>query len=341
MRTRSKFGSAADVMVRKPRSWKMCLGYISLRLFIFVLAIAAAGATYQRFESNRDRNKHPAPGHLVDMGGYRMHLYCSGTGSPTVVFDSGLSDSYLSWYKVQPEVAQFTRACSYDRAGLGWSEPSPKLRNSGVFAEELHALLHTAGIHAPFLLVGHSMGGYDVRIFASRFRSEVTGMVLVDATHPDYANLLPELRTGLESWRNQLKRQELLMPFGLPRLLGWCGNGPSEIQAELRAIECNVPRLRESIAETLSTWDESAAQVRASGSLGNLPLIVISEDPAKNTPAFLSVFESGQEQLASLSSNSVRMTAIGSGHQIQRERPDLVIQAIKNIFETTEGRPLK
>jgi pimeloyl-ACP methyl ester carboxylesterase len=334
-------GSSADAMVREMRSGKVWLGYISLRLVIFVLAIAATGATDQWFEGNRDRSEHPASGHLVDMGGYRMHLYCSGIGSPTVVFDSGLSDSYLSWYRVQPEVAQFTRACSYDRAGLGWSEPSPLPRNSGVFAEELHALLHNAGINGPFLLVGHSMGGYDVRIFASRFRSEVTGMILVDATHPDYANLLPELRAGLESWRSQLKRQELLMPFGIPRLLGWCGNGPPEIRAELRAIECNVPHLRESIAETLTTWDESAAQVRASGSLGNLPLIVISEDPAKNTPAFLSVFESGQEQLAGLSSNSVRMTAIGSGHQIQRERPDLVIQAIKNVFETTKGRPLK
>jgi pimeloyl-ACP methyl ester carboxylesterase len=317
----------------------MWLGYVSLRLFVFVLAISAAGTTYQWFENSRDRHKHPAPGQLVDMAGYRMHLYCFGIGSPTVVLDSGLSDSYLSWYKVQPEVAQFTRACSYDRAGLGWSEPSTKPRTSGIFAEELHALLHNAGIQGPFLLVGHSMGGYDVRIFASRFRSEVAGMVLVDATHPDYANLLPELRGSLETWRRQLKRQELLMPFGLPRLLGWCGNGPPEIRAKLRAIECNVPRLRESIAETLSIWDESAAQVRASGSLGNLPLIVISEDPAKNTPAFLSVFEAGQEQLASLSSNSVRMTAIGSGHQIQRERPDVVVQAIKNVFDRTKSRP--
>ena len=326
-------------MVSETRSGTAWLGYVWLRLFSFLLAIAAAGTAYQWFENSRDRHKSPAPGQLVDVGGYRMHLYCSGIGSPTVVLDSGLSDSYLSWYKVQPEVAQFTRVCSYDRAGLGWSEPSPKPRNSGTFAEELHTLLHNAGIRGPFLLVGHSMGGYDVRIFASRFRSEVAGMVLVDATHPDYANLLPELRAGLESWRHQLKRQELLMPFGLPRLFGWCGNGPPEIRAALQAIECNVPRLRESIAETLSTWDESAAQVRASGSLGNLPLIVISEDPAKNTPAFLSAFEAGQEQMASLSSNSVRMTAVGSGHQIQRERPDVVIEAIKNVFETTKSRP--
>ena len=91
----------------------MWLGYVSSRLFVFVLAIAAAGTTYQWFENSRDRHKHPAPGRLVDMGGYRMHLYCIGLGSPTVILDSGLSDSYLSWYKVQPVVAQFTHCLLY------------------------------------------------------------------------------------------------------------------------------------------------------------------------------------------------------------------------------------
>jgi hypothetical protein len=114
----SKLGSGAVAMVRETRSGTAWLGYVSLRLFSFLLAIAAAGAAYQWFENSRDRHKYPAPGQLVDVGGYRMHLYCFGMGSPTVVLDSGLSDSYLSWYKVQPEVAQFTRVCSYDRAGL-------------------------------------------------------------------------------------------------------------------------------------------------------------------------------------------------------------------------------
>jgi pimeloyl-ACP methyl ester carboxylesterase len=308
------------------------LGYFFLGLFGLLLALASAGAIYQRIQYSRDRRMNPPPGQLVDVGGYRMHLDCIGEGSPTVVLDSGLSDSSLSWYKVQPEVARFTRVCSYDRAGVGWSEPSPYPRNSGVFAEELHTLLHDARINGPFILVGHSMGGYDVRIFASRFPSEVAGLVLVDSTHPDYARVLPELRTSSEKWRRDLRRQEFLMPFGVPRLMGWCGDGPSEIQAQVRTIECNVPRLREAIAESASMWDESAARVRETGPFGVLPLIVISEDP-KHVTVALAPFEEGQQSLASLSSNSVRITAIGSGHQIQRERPDIVILAIKQLVE--------
>jgi pimeloyl-ACP methyl ester carboxylesterase len=298
------------------RSWAAWLGYFSLGLIGLLLALASAGAIYQKIEHSQDRRMNPPPGQLVDVGGYRMHLDCVGEGSPTVVLDSGLSDSSLSWYKVQPEVAQFTRVCSYDRAGLGWSEPSPYPRNSGVFAEELHTLLHNAKIDGPFVLVGHSMGGYDVRIFASRFPSEVVGLVLVDSAHPDLADRIPELRSGLAMWRRQLRRQELLMPLGVPRLMGWCGNGPPELQAKLRTIECKAARLHEAISECYSMWDESAAQART-GPLGDLPLIVISED-LKHVTGPLDAFEEGQQSLAGLSSNSVHTIAMGSGHQIQR-----------------------
>ena len=104
-----------------------------------------------------------------------MHVCCLGVGSPTVVLDSGLSDSWLSWHRVQPDVAQFTRVCSYDRAGLGWSDPSPRSRTSKVFAEELHTLLQHANIAPPYILVGHSMGGYDVRVFTKAYPREVVG----------------------------------------------------------------------------------------------------------------------------------------------------------------------
>jgi pimeloyl-ACP methyl ester carboxylesterase len=267
---------------------------------------------------------------LVDIGGYRMHIDCVGQGSPTVVLDAGLSDSSLSWYKVQPKIARFATVCSYDRAGLGWSDPSPKPRTSRVFAEELHTLLQNANVHPPFVLVGHSMGGFDVRIYASMYRSEVVGMVLVDSAHPDIAKRLPELNTGLKDWRHQLERQEYAMPFGIPRLAGWCGNGPPELRSQLRAVECSVSRLREAISECDSMWEESANQARQTGTLGDIPLVVISEDPARNLQGFpLTVFEEGQQDLMHLSSNSHRMIALGSGHQIQKERPDLVVEAVR------------
>jgi len=127
------------------------LRYPLTGLLILLLALVCAGAIYEAIESHRDRLRFHAPGRMVDIGGYRLHLYYTGEGSPTVILEAGGGNPWLSWYKVQPQVAQFTRVCSYDRAGLGWSDPSPK---------------HNAGITRPFAIVGHSLGGMDVRMFA-------------------------------------------------------------------------------------------------------------------------------------------------------------------------------
>jgi len=209
----------------KPRRLRRRLALATAGLVILLLLLAGAGALWQAVASRRDLRQNPPPGRLVDVGGYRMHIYCTGEGYPAVILDSGLSDSSLTWYKVQPEVARFVRVCSYDRAGLGWSDPSPHERNSRVFAEELHTLLHHAGIPAPFVLVGHSMGGFDVRMFASLYRAEVAGMVLVDASHPDLYRDSPGMRHNFVAWRNYLVERRRWMPFGIARLRGWCDDG--------------------------------------------------------------------------------------------------------------------
>ncbi|HEY5054596.1 MAG TPA: alpha/beta hydrolase [Acidobacteriaceae bacterium] len=280
----------------------------------------------------RDLRDNPPPGQLIDVGGYRMHIHCVGHGSPTVILDSGLSDSSLSWFKVQPQVARFTRVCSYDRAGLGWSDQSPYPRESKVFAQELHALLHNAGIHPPLVLVGHSMGGFDVLIYADLYPGEVQGMVLVDSAYPDLANRLPELKTSLSQWRRSLERERYAMPFGIPRILGWCGTGTPKMMPKLKTVECDMSWIKETIAECHSMWNESAAQAGSVRSLGNMPLIVISEDSTKNVKEFLPEFEKGQEALAHLSTSRSRVIAIGSGHQIQKERPDLVSSSVQKLW---------
>jgi len=293
-------------------------------------------ATYQWMSHWRDVRDNPAPGKLVDVGGYRMHLHCSGQGSPTVILDSGLSDSSLSWFKVQPQVAGFTRVCSYDRAGLGWSDPSPQPRESKVFAEELHTLLHNAGIEPPLILVGHSMGGFDVLIYAGHHPDEVKGMVLVDSAYPDLANRLPKLKTSLAEWRRSLEREEYGMPFGVPRALGRCGTGTPELMRQLRTVECDMSWIQETIAECRTMWDESAAEAGSVHSLGSMPLIVISEDPARNSGEFLPEFEKGQDALMHLSTDGSRVTAVGSGHQIQKERPNLVVSSVQRVWMQTQ-----
>jgi pimeloyl-ACP methyl ester carboxylesterase len=275
---------------------------------------------------------------MIDVGGFHMHLYCTGEGPLTVVLDSGLSDTWLHWNKVQPEVAQFTRVCSYDRAGLGWSEPSPRPRTSRVIAEEMHALLQKAQVPPPYVLVGHSMGGLNVRAYANLYPSEVRGMVLVDASHPEQYHRLP---SGPNPWKQSILWQKRLMPFGLPRLLGWCGQGMEEAQPAFRAYDCTVQQKRGWLAEEDSV-PESQRQVATTGSLGEMPLIVLSHDPtAGQTGLSQSDIESRQrfevpwaqmqEELARLSSRGVRRIAQGSGHQVHRERPDVVITAIREV----------
>jgi pimeloyl-ACP methyl ester carboxylesterase len=303
---------------------------------IIVLVLAVAGFLYENIFEARDRRFNRMEGELVTVNGRKMHIDCTGAGGPTVILDAGLGDTYLSWRKVQPEIAKFVRVCSYDRDGLGYSDPSSQPRTSQVIAQELHALLQAAQVPPPYVLVGHSMGGYDVRLFASLYRNEVAGMVLVDASHPDQENRLPrELKDMEGSWLREAEFLEFGMPFGVPRLLGLCDDDPIQ-----RAAECNFHSAREGTAE-MKAFPQSAAETAATGSLGDIPLAVLSHDPEKPSaemPADLAkstneAWEKMQEELAHLSTRGTQAVAKNSAHYIQLDRPDLVIDAVRNVVE--------
>jgi pimeloyl-ACP methyl ester carboxylesterase len=305
-------------------------------LLVATALLAIAGALYQFLSERRDRRAYPMPGELVDVGGYKIHIDCIGQGSPTVVFDSGLGDTYISWQKVQPQIAQFARVCSYDRAGLGYSDSSPYPRTSMKIAEELHTLLHNAGVPPPYVLVGHSMSGFDVRLYASLYRNEVAGMVLVDSSHPEQRKRLPPAVLDIEaSWVRQQEFLEFTMPFGIPRLLGFCDS-----DLEVRAAECNFHSAREAVAE-LKSVSESAAQTAATGPFDDLPLTVLSSDPdhpRQDLPEDLvkptnDAWQQMQEELSHLSTKRTRVVAKGSGHYIQIDRPEVVIEAVHNIVD--------
>ncbi len=309
----------------------------AIRVLITLIALVLlAGFLYQNISEARERRFHPMPGQLVDIGGYKMHIDCTGQGSPTVILDAGMGDSFISWHKVQPEIAKFTRVCSYDRPGIGYSETSPRPGTSKEFAKELHTLLHNAGIPAPYILVGHSMGGFDVRLYASLYRSEVAGMVLVDSSHPEQQKRLPPAINDLDAtWLREQEFFEFTMPFGIPRLLGFCGN-----DAAVRAVECNFHSVRESVAE-LKAISQSAAQTAATGSLGDMPLVVLSHDPDTPQPDLPEdlvkpandAWQQMQQELAQLSSKGQQVIAKNSGHYIQLDRPDLVIEAVRTVVD--------
>ena len=312
---------------------------ILVGLLLFALILAAAGFLYENISEARDRRFNPMPGKLVDVDGEQMHLYCEGVGTPTVILESGLGDSYISWRKVQPEIAKFTRVCSYDRAGLGYSDSTSQPRTSKVIAGQLHTLLHNAGISPPYVLVGHSMGGYDVRLYSSLYRNEVVGMVLVDSSHPDQENRFPpELKNMEGSWIREALFLEYTTPFGIPRLIGLCDDQPAQ-----RAAECNFHSVREALAE-MKAFPESAAETAATGSFGDLPLAVLSHDPDKPSAELApdlakptnDAWEKMQEELAHLSTRGTQAIAKGSSHYIQIDRPELVVDAVRNIVNQAQ-----
>jgi pimeloyl-ACP methyl ester carboxylesterase len=194
---------------RRPRRRRVLLwiGYLLAVLAGLVVLLAIVGAIYQSVESSNDLRAHSPPGRLVEVNGYKMHLYCVGDGSPTVILESGLGDNWLSWYKVQPALAKFTRVCSYDRAGVGWSDAQPEPPVSRNIAHHLHGLLNNAGVKPPYVLVGHSMGGIHLRVYQNVYPSDVVGMVLVDSSHPDQWKRYP---SPLMKWV-RLQRLELLL----------------------------------------------------------------------------------------------------------------------------------
>jgi len=316
---------------------------IMLGLGAVGLVTAIAGAIYENMCEVRDRRSNPMPGKLVNVAGHSMHIDCTGEGNPVVILESGLGDTYISWRKVQPEIAKVTRVCSYDRAGLGYSESTSEPRTSKVIAEQLHALLHAAAIAPPYVIVGHSMGGYTVRLFTSLYRNEIAGMVLVDASHPDQENRFPQELKNMEgTWRREAEFLEYTMPFSIPRLMGLCDDDPAQ-----RAAECNFHSAREGFEE-LSAFSESAAQTAATGSLGDIPLAVLSHDPDKPStelPPDIAkptndAWEKMQEELAHLSGRGTQAIAKNSSHYIQIDRPEVVIEGVRNVVEQARSAGL-
>jgi pimeloyl-ACP methyl ester carboxylesterase len=320
----------------------------NLALFIFVAI--DVGAIYQAVASIADRRKWPPPGRLVDVGGHRLHLLEVGSGGPTVILEAGGGAWSLEWCRVQAEVGKFTRTVSYDRAGYGWSDVGLKNPTSRQVAEELHALLEKAGIAGPYILVGRSLGGLHVHMFAHLYPREVAGVVLVDASHEDEdSRILPQLRAAGERNLYWLSWLRLLAPVGLIRFAGWW-----EILPRLGTIE-KLPAEHQSAARagifrslycsTLYSeyrhFEESADQVRAAGSLGDLPLAVLTAanhlDPAEYCQDFpieasRRIWLELQAELVALSSESHQSVLPDCGNYISLERPEAVVAAIRSVY---------
>src|SRR5215212_6146640 len=216
--------------IGKPRRLFPRLGRALLGVLMLLIGLMVLGAGYETIMARGDATRYPAPGQLVDVGGYRMHIFCMGAGSPTVVLNSGAGGFSAEWSLVQPELAKATRVCAFDRAGMGWSEPGPAPRSPAHIADELHTLLVNAGIEGPLVLVAHSAGGKHARLYAQRHPERVAGLVLVDA-RSEYVedHQTPEQaaaeRAEFASYQSQVAT---LSRFGVIRLI-WAWAWPKAL----------------------------------------------------------------------------------------------------------------
>lgn len=326
----------------------------------FALLALVAGAVYQRIGSRRDAQRFPAPGQIVAVGDLRLHLNSQGQGSPCVVFDSALGGSSLSWALVQPQVARFTRACSYDRAGTGWSSPGPQPRTAERYADELHRLLKNAGLPPPYILVGHSYGGLTARLFAARHPLETAGLVLLDAADVgQWTELKPHDQLKIERGARMARRGVWAARLGLARLVaslagaGALGSArrtggflvpelPRPIQDRLLAPFQRMPsevrqaagwfwtrpEFYQALSSQIAHVPASAAQVAAAPIPDRLPVTVISasenEDPD---------WAERQETLTRSFPMGRHLVAEGSSHWIPIDRPDLVVEAVRQMVE--------
>ena len=343
MADESRVAPAEKTVRLRTRLWKWTKRLV-LVVVCGVVALAIVGFVYEQTAQGLAATDHPPPGRLLDIGGHSLHIQCTGEGSPTVVFESGLDQmGSLSWLRVQPKISRFTRACSYDRAGIMWSEPGPEPRNSRRIADELHGLLEAAGVAGPFVLVGHSAGGPHVRVFRQEYPADVAGMVFVDSSHPDQMSRMP------------LKMRELAGPppaalrylikaavaCGAQRFIVWVtGTGTPKwaTEEELAPFLALRSRSTAAMVDELGAIEESMEQARGAGSLDDLPLIVLTAGDENKGPQppwmtdelradIRKVWVELHTELTELSSNGRQIMAKQSGHYIQHDEPELVVDA--------------
>jgi pimeloyl-ACP methyl ester carboxylesterase len=298
------------------------------------------------------RRQTTVPGTFYTVGGYRMHIHCTGSGRPTVLLEAAASASWMAWRRVQPQLSQQTRVCSYDRAGHGWSDVRPGPRDADRIVSELHDLLNQAGVARPLVLVGHSAGGLYVREYTRRFPAEVSAVALLDASSPQQLDALPGWRAEFEQDRRdypaRLRWEKLRVWSGWERLMGRCSiDDPSEdpqIVGQYAAMMCR-PGFVGGEESEYAYFEETSRQAARLESFGPLPLVIVSRDPAaekdssSETMAQERAWDKEQERMKTLSSRSWRVIARGSGHAVHHARLDLVVQEIRLLIGHLAGGP--
>lgn len=327
-----------------------CLGWV-FRVFGGLIALLVLlgimGAIYHSRGSSSDRAKFTAPGEFVQVGDKQMHIHCEGEGSPAVILDAGTGGWSIAWAEIMPELAKETRVCAYDRAGLGWSDAADDERTPQQMANDLKALLEAASVPAPYVITGFSYTGLSSRLFSAQNPDEVVAMVLLDPTTEFDNELMDEELMG-----QQRSTIGIYQMFGLAARLGVVRFlNPREMAPYAPFIPENAiePDIYYSFISEPSWWqtsqkefmsrlnDDVLADIRDNGSIRDIPTIIIGSDSIDE--GFEELQEAHSNHLREMASRSAQgefILAEGSSHEVPRDRPDLVISAVKQAIQLSQ-----
>jgi pimeloyl-ACP methyl ester carboxylesterase len=316
------------------RRWRRVAERIVLSLVTLVAIVIGSSTVFNAIATHRYRVANPPPGNVYQVDGYRMHIYCTGIGSPTLILDSGSGEDWLTWSKVQPELSETTRVCSYDRAGYGWSDPRPGPRDANQIADELHQLLIQAGITGPIVLMGHSIAGLYIRAYSERYPKNISGLIFVDAATPlgdDY----PAMKAASSLSGVQVFLFKAAFITGIARMAGLCSHPIEGLDAKTNRMMgedlCSL-----SVGDIIGEADNfhrSCEETIHSGPFGGLPILIFSRDtehaqdhqpPTQSEKELAFEWDRMQENLKSLSTRSRRIIAKRSSHLVQIDRADLI-----------------
>jgi pimeloyl-ACP methyl ester carboxylesterase len=341
--------TALQVEIQRERSLKRWVKGIVWVFGALLLLAAAVGASYEVASERRDRQRFPQIGRSVDVGGFALNLNCTGRARPAVILESGLGIPAIGWQLVQPRIAKFATVCSYDRAGYGWSGAGPFPRTSREIATELHTLLKNAHVSPPYVLVGHSFGGFNIRLFNQLYPAEAAAFVFVDSSQEDQDSIMSRaMREQNAKELRQLRRLNAVMPFlvdlgilraTMTRALP-AEDVPPQLGDELIYLQLQRKYTNAILSEG-SSFDESADQVRGAGTLDDKPTIVLTAGadsdlpgvPKEDADQFFQSWVGGlQPRIASLSTRGRQIVLLKSHHLIPFEQPQAVVDAVQTVM---------
>lgn len=325
-------GSRDSLRLRRRRGW------------LVVVAALLLGPVYQQSTQWLDNYRYSPPGKLIAVHGTNMHLHCTGSGSPTVVLEAGATGFAQSWAWVQEELATISRVCSYDRLGLGWSEGQGTAHTGAEVARSLKALLRQAREPGPYVMVGHSMGGPLVQIFAGLYPDEVAGMGLVDPSHPDQLNRhASQARQLMDDLTRKLRLASFLSYTGIVRIsnvMAAKASGlPANAYRSAKLFAASPGHLRASHRE-LANWDTTMASARRFMAVEDRPLTVISATKARSDfpQPFVEAFVQLHSELAQMSPQGRHVKISTADHfsvLTDRENALQTAEALKELVRRT------